>query len=146
MNSQAKLDQLVLAVMMIEMAHNHLQVKDHNVQVNTLMTINGLLDFQQVKVILRDNTMTEIYRRYLANRDEIIRFTLMFLKLVFSVMLNNFRDIMRTSKLSVRSFMFVPTTKPMIFYVQMAQYLINNILYAYGGISLIVIQLHHYSI
>lgn len=83
-------------------------------------------------------------QQYPANPKPIIRYTVKYRKHLLIVILNSILVITLTLKLDVKYFIFVLITKPMIFYAQMVQFSIKNILYVFGGISSIVTQQRPY--
>jgi hypothetical protein len=62
-----------------------------------------------------------------------------FRRLASVAMPNNSLVTMPMWKLSAKFFMYVPTIRPMIFFVRMEQSSTSNFSSAYGGISLIAI-------
>jgi len=79
--------------------------------------------------------MKVIIQLFLANLVAIILYTVKFRRPVSVAMPNNSLVIMPMWKLSAKFFIYVPTIRPTISFVQTEQFSINNFSFVYGGIN-----------
>lgn len=127
-NFQARKDQKVFQV-------NQVRKGQKDFRVDQLLPI--LEDLGNIPMVMREHMMKVITQLFQASLVAIILYIVKFRRPVSVAMRNNFLVTTPMWKLSAKFFIYVPIIKPMTFFVQMEQFLINNILSVYGGINLI---------